>query len=116
MNTQSQVKVTIVVVPRESFNMFADVVKRIYAVTTIPFKMIIMEGHAPANRRAELEAEKAKHADCRIAYSKRWKFPHDFVNEAIPLIDTRYACFVDNDVEVCEGWLENLVAAAEEHK
>ena len=117
MNSSNhQPLVTVVVVPRESFNDFAKVVERIYDVTSPIFKMIIMEGHAPSDRRDQLEAIAKKHSDCKIVYSKKWKFPHEFVNEAIPMIDTQYACFIDNDVEVLEGWLENLVKTAEEKK
>ena len=108
--------VTIVVVPRESFNMFAEVVQRIYAVTSPIFKMLVMEGNAPKERRAQLEAITVKHPSCRIVYSESWKYPHEMVNDSIPMIDTKYAVYVDNDVEVLEGWLENLVACAEEEK
>ena len=97
--------VTVVVVPRESFNMFIDMAKRIYDVTSPIFKMLIMEGHAPNNRKKELEAFQAQHDSCKIIYSDRWKYPHEMVNDAIPLIDTKYAVFIDNDVEVTKGWL-----------
>ncbi len=105
--------VTVVVVPRESFNMYTEVVERIFQLTTIPFKMIIMEGHAPERVRRQLDAIAQKHELCKILYSNDWRYPHEFVNQAIPLIDTKYAVFIDNDVEVMEGWLENLVATAE---
>ena len=117
MSTQvNQPIVTVVVVPRESFNMFAEVVQRIYDLTSPIFKMIIMEGHAPKKARNDLEAIAAKHENCKIVYSDEWRFPHEFVNQAIPMIDTKYVVFIDNDVEVMEGWLENLVRTAEEKK
>lgn len=112
----NQPLVTVVVVPRESFNMFPDVVRRIYDVTSPIFKMLVMEGHAPAIRRRQLEAIAARHPSCKVVYSERWLFSHEAVNQAIPMIDTKYAVFIDNDVEVLEGWLENLVACAEEEK
>lgn len=108
--------VTVVVVPRESFNMFSEVVERIYAVTSPIFKMLVMEGNAPAKRRKQLEALAKKNPSCQIVYSNRWLFPHEAVNQAISMIDTKYAVFIDNDVEVMEGWLENLVLCAEEEK
>ncbi|MBI4358481.1 MAG: glycosyltransferase [Candidatus Omnitrophica bacterium] len=116
MATQSEPIVTVVIVPRESFNIFADIVERIYDVTSPIFKMLVMEGNAPPERRRELEAIAAKRPTCKIVYSNRWKYPHELVNESIPLIDTKYAVYVDNDVEVLEGWLEHLVACAEEEK
>lgn len=108
--------VTVVVVPRESFNMFADVVQRIYDVTSPIFKMLVMEGNAPPQWRKQLEALAAKYPTCKIVYSKRWKYPHEMVNDSLPLIDTKYVVYVDNDVEVLEGWLEYMVACAEEEK
>lgn len=108
--------VTVVVVPRESFNMFAEVVQRIYDVTPPIFKMLVMEGNAPSTRRHQLEVIAKKHSSCRIVTSDRWLFPHEAVNQAIAMIDTKYTVFIDNDVEVMEGWLERLVACAEEEK
>ncbi len=116
MTNQNQSIVTVVVVPRESFNMFREVAERIYAVTSPIFNMLIMEGHAPSNRRKELEDFASKHSNCKIVYCNRWKYPHEMVNDALPLIDTKYAVFIDNDVEVLEDWLENLVRTAEEKK
>ena len=114
--TQNQPIVTVVVVPRESFNMFEEVVERIYELTSPIFKMIIMEGHAPANVRRGLEAIAARNENCKIVYSNKWNYPHEFVNQVIPIVDTKYVVFIDNDVEVMEGWLENLVATAEKEK
>lgn len=108
--------VTVVVVPRESFNMFAEVVRGIYAVTPPIFKLLIMEGRAPDHVRDELRQIESLHSGCKIVYSDKWLYPHDFVNQSMPLIDTKYVVYVDNDVEVMEGWLENLVACAEEEK
>ena len=108
--------VTVVVVPRESFNMFCEVVKRIYDLTPPIFKMIIMEGNAPQKVRNQLQEIAGKHSDCKIVYSDRWRYPHELVNQVIPMIDTPYVVFIDNDVEVLEGWLENLIATAEKEK
>ena len=113
---QSTIRATVVVVPRESFNMFPEVVERIYQATSPIFKLIIVEGHAPEPIRRQLrELERAK-PNCQIVWSDRWLYPHEAVNQAIPLIDTEYVVFMDNDVEVMEGWLEALVACADEEK
>lgn len=108
--------VTVVVVPRESFNMFPEVVRRIYEVTSPIFKLIVMEGNAPEPIRREFRQMEREYPNCRVIWSNRWLYPHEAVNQAIPLIDTEYAVFIDNDVEVMEGWLEALVACAREEK
>src|SRR5262245_9350985 len=114
MNTKD-IKVTVVIVPRESFDMGPDVARQVYELTSPIFKMVIMEGHAPESVRNRFRAIEAAHKDtCKIVYSERWLYPHEAVNQVIPMIDTGYVVFVDNDVEVRQGWLENLLACAEE--
>lgn len=108
--------VTVVVVPRESFNMFPEVIRRIYEVTPPIFKMLVMEGHAPKRIRRELRRMEAHYPDCRVVWSDRWLYPHEAVNQAIPMVDTEYVVFIDNDVEVEKGWLEALTSCAEEEK
>jgi len=116
MNAKTeQPLVTVVIVPRESFNMAHDAAQRILDLTKVPFKMIIMEGHAPEYRRNQLRAIAAKHPNVKIVFSDRWKRPHEMVNEAIPMIDTKYVGFIDNDVEIFPGCFENLVQTAEEY-
>ena len=110
------IRTTVVVVPRESFNMFPEVVERIYNLTSPIFKMIIMEGNAPEPIRAQLRKTEASQSTCKIVWSEKWLFPHDAVNQALPLVDTEYVVFIDNDVEVLEGWLEEMVAAADQEK
>ncbi len=116
MNNTPNLCVTIVVVPRESFNMFPDVIERIYAVTSPIFKLLVMEGHAPSTIRRQLRQIAQRRSSCRIVWSDRWLYPHEAVNQAIPLIDTEYVVFIDNDVEVLDGWLEALVACADEEQ
>ena len=113
MTHQDPIRVTVVVVPRESFNMFPEVVERIYRVTPPLFKTIVMEGNAPERQRRRFrELEKAL-PNLTVVWSDRWGFPHEFVNQAIPMIDTEYVVFIDNDVEVKEGWLEALLECAD---
>ena len=117
MNTANNaIRTTVVVVPRESFNMFPEVVRGVYEKTPPVFKMLVMEGNSPEFIRKELrELEKTK-PNCKIVWSDKFRYPHEFVNEAMKLVDTEYVVFIDNDVEVDAGWLEALVACADEEK
>ena len=112
----SPVRTTVVVVPRESFNMFPEVIERIYQVTSPIFKLLVMEGRAPEPIRQQLREIERTRPNCKIVWSDAWRYPHEFVNQAITMIDTEYAVFIDNDVEVLEGWLENLVQCADEER
>ena len=116
MNKSEQPIVTVVVVPRESFNMFPEVIERIYEVTPPIFKLRVMEGHAPENIRGKLRRLEKTKPDCKVVWSEKWLYPHEAVNQAIPMIDTEYVVFIDNDVEVEKGWLEALVSCAEQEK
>jgi glycosyltransferase involved in cell wall biosynthesis len=116
MSTKPEIRVTIVVVPRESFDMFPEVVERIYRLTSPIFKMLVMEGAAPESIRRQLRELERTKPHCTIVWSDRWVYPHEAVNQAIPMIDTEYVVFIDNDVEVMEGWLEALVACADEER
>ena len=113
---QEMVRTTIVVVPRESFNMFDEVVERIYRVTPPIFKMIVMEGGSPEPLRRKFRELERTLPNLSIVWSDEWRYPHEFVNQAIPMIDTEYAVFIDNDVEVLEGWLQALIACADEEQ
>ncbi|PIQ84098.1 MAG: hypothetical protein COV75_04035 [Candidatus Omnitrophica bacterium CG11_big_fil_rev_8_21_14_0_20_63_9] len=112
----SQPRVTVVVVPRESFNMFPEVIERAYRLTKTPFKMLIMEGKAPEAMRERFREFERTLPDCKVVWSNRWQFPHELVNQAIPMIETEYVVFIDNDVEIMEGCVEALVEAADEEK
>ena len=116
MSHHNAIRTTVVVVPRESFNMFPDVVRQVVEKTSPIFKMIIMEGNAPEPVRQQLRQLEKTKPNCKIVWSDKWLYPHEAVNQAIKLIDTEYVVFVDNDVEVEKGWLEALVACADEEQ
>ncbi len=116
MSKPRAIRATVVVVPRESFNMFPEVIERIYQVTPPIFKMLVMEGHSPEPVRTQLRQLERTKPNCKIVWSNRWYYPHEFVNQSMPMIDTEYVVYIDNDVEVVEGWLEAMVQCAEETK
>ena len=115
-NNSGNIRVTVAVVPRESFNMFPEVVRGVYEKTPPIFKMLVMEGNSPEFIRKELRELEKTQPNCRIVWSDRFLYPHEMVNQAMKLIDTEYVAFIDNDVEVDAGWLEALVACADEEK
>ena len=113
---QHAIRATVVVVPRESFNMFPEVIEGVYQKTTPIFKMIVMEGNAPEVYRKRFREMEKTLPNFQVVWSDRWSYPHELVNQAIKLIDTEYVLFIDNDVEIMEGTVEALIKAAEEEK
>ena len=116
MNQHEKPKVTIVVVPRESLNLFPTVIERIYDVTEFPFEMVVMESHSPASVRRYLKRCEASRKNFRVLYSDRFLFPYEAVNQALPHLTTEFVVFIDNDVIVEKGWLSALVQCAIEEK
>lgn len=114
--SHSMSDITIVVVPRESFSLFPQVVENIYTSTKCKFNMIIMEGCSPPEIRQELLDLSASKQDCQVVLSNEWRYPHEFVNEAIALLETEFVLFIDNDIEVQPGAIEALVDCARKHQ
>ena len=112
---RKKIEITIVVVPRESFSLFPQVVRQVYEVTSPIFKMIVMEGRSPEPIREQLLEIERTLPSCQVVLADKWQYPPDIVNAAIPLIDTEFVVFLDNDVELLKGSIEALVDCAREH-
>lgn len=111
-NSAVMIDTTIVVVPRESFSLFPNVVRQIYDATSSVFQMRVMEGRSPDPVRAQLLDLAQSLPNCSVVLSDHWRFPHDIVNEAISLVETEFVVFVDNDVEVKAGAIDLLLDCA----
>jgi GT2 family glycosyltransferase len=115
METQvsNEAQVTIVVVPRERFSYLRQCIEGIYEHTTLPFKLIVVDGAPPRTLR-DLLKERAQDQGFKLIHSKRYLTPNQARNLSLSHIDTPYVVFVDNDVLVAPGWLEPLVECADE--
>jgi glycosyltransferase involved in cell wall biosynthesis len=105
--------VTIVVTPREQFSKARLTLDSLYACTTAPFELIYVDGRSPPPLRRHLQAMAAAKG-FEIIRSERLLPANAARNLAAARIKTKYVVFIDNDVEVTPGWLEPLVACAEE--
>ena len=106
-------RVTIVVSPRERFEQAEMSLASCFEKTDTPFRMIYIDGGTPraiANTLKE-QVERRGHI-----YLRRNGFltPNDARNLALPLIDTEYVAFIDNDVVFQPGWLDALIRCADE--
>lgn len=106
-------EVTLVVVPRERFQIARRSLEDIYARTTYPFSLVYVDGNSPPSTRRYLEAQ-AGRLGFRLIRTDEYLTPNQARNLGAAVVSTRYLVFLDNDVLVTPGWLEALVRCAEE--
>jgi GT2 family glycosyltransferase len=106
-------RVTIVVSPRERFEQAEMSLQAIFAKTEIPFRLIYVDGGSPKaiGRALEAAVTAAGHT-----YIRRdvYLSPNQARNIAMPLVETEFVAFLDNDVIFEPGWLPALIACADE--
>jgi GT2 family glycosyltransferase len=106
-------KVTIVVTQRERFSGSRESLESVYEHTKLPFELIYVDGNSPAHIRSCLEAE-AGNRGFVLVQTDYYLFPNQARNIGLARVDTEFAVFLDNDIVVSPGWLEPLLACAEE--
>jgi len=104
---------TIVVTPRERFSYATRSLESICANTRAPFELVYVDGGTPKRISREI-GRICEERGFRVVSTERYLSPNQARNLALPEVRTRYAVFVDNDIIVTPGWLEKLVACAEE--
>jgi GT2 family glycosyltransferase len=106
-------QVTLVVTPRERFSYTQESLESIYQNTTLPFKLVYVDGNSPAAVYQYLTAQ-AQEKEFELLRTEYYLSPNQARNLGLERVDTPYVVFVDNDVIVASGWLEALVNCAEE--
>ncbi|HVM98380.1 MAG TPA: glycosyltransferase [Candidatus Acidoferrales bacterium] len=104
---------TIVVVARERFSVAMLSLQNILDSTHAPFELIYVDGGSPPATRDALQAA-ARQYGFRLLRDEGYLSPNEARSRAIPLVDTRYVVFVDNDLLVSAGWLDRLLECAEQ--
>jgi GT2 family glycosyltransferase len=105
--------VTIVVVPRERFNLSLVSLDTIYAHTETPFDLVYVDGNSPKGVRAQLQ-ESAKKRGFTLVRRNRYLSPNEARAIGLAEVRTPYVVFVDNDLLVTPKWLDVLVRCADE--
>ncbi|NJM17453.1 MAG: glycosyltransferase [Richelia sp. RM2_1_2] len=113
MENSLQPQVTIVVVPRERFSYTKESLESVYNYTTIPFKLIYIDGNSPKEVCQYLQ-KKAEEKQFQLIRTDYYLSPNHARNLGLAQVDTEYVVFLDNDVVVSSGWLNHLVKCAEE--
>ena len=111
-----QIQVTIAVVPREKFNMCLTSLDSVLANTTMPYKLLYIDGNSPADVRDAIKTRLAGRHNTTLLRYDHYLGPVQAYNIAVERADTTYVVFMDNDVYVRPGWLEAMVRCAEEEQ
>jgi len=105
--------VTVVVLPRERFSLTERSLETLIANTAMPYRLVYVVGDAPDYARDYLVAARATHGFTLIQ-RPGFLSANAARNIGVDAATTRYVAFVENDVVFAPGWLEALVACAEE--
>src|SRR5262245_32306947 len=104
---------TVAFVPREVFSTTERSLETLLARTRCPYELVVVDGGSPPHIKEYLE-RKARECGFTLVRSETYLTPNQGRNLALPYVRTKYVVFVDNDVRVAEGWLQPLIACAEQ--
>lgn len=107
-----QPNITIIVSPRERFSHARRSLESIYEHTQIPFKLIYVDGGSPRGVREYLR-EQSEARNFQLIRTECFLSPNQARNLGLAKADTEYVVFIDNDVEVSPGWLQQLATCAD---
>lgn len=106
-------KITIIVAPRERFSYTQQSLDSIYAHTKLPFELIYVDGGSPEPVQRYL-AQKIAEENFTIVRTDYFLAPNQARNLGLKQATTDYVLFIDNDVHVTDGWLDQLWQCAQE--
>ena len=113
MSDSSEPRVTLVMTARERYSLTEGVIDGIVADTTAPYRFMYLDCASPRWLRDILDARAAEwNLDVVRFDEPLW--PQQARDRIIGRIATEYVVFLDNDVTVEPGWLEALIACADE--
>ncbi|MEM7063979.1 MAG: glycosyltransferase [Cyanobacteria bacterium P01_B01_bin.77] len=108
----SQPSITIVVVPRERFSYSQQSLESIYQYTQMPFELVYVDGGSPISIQNYLR-QAAIERSFTLVRTEQFLAPNQARNLGLRHVNTDYVLFIDNDVHVSDGWLENLWQCAQ---
>ena len=113
MSRATQPRVTIVMTARERHSLTEAALDSIVDETPAPYRLLYLDCGAPGWLRETL-AERAGEWGLEVVRFGEPLWPHEARARIAPAIETDYAVFIDNDVQVEPGWLDALVACADD--
>jgi hypothetical protein len=112
-NPGAGARVTIVVTQRERMSAMKEALDALYANTRGPFELVYVVGRIAGARRRWLTAEADKRG-FRLVEAGLPLTPAESRNLGVAEARTEYVQFIENDVLPKDGWLDALVACADE--
>ncbi|PSB49412.1 glycosyltransferase family 2 protein [Chamaesiphon polymorphus] len=106
-------QVTIIVVPRERFSLTQESLESIYEYTETPFHLVYVDGGSPTHIRQYL-ATQSQQKNFQLIRTNYYLTPNRARNIGLQQVSTKYVVFIDNDVIVSPGWLQQMIQCAEE--
>jgi len=105
--------VTVVVTPREQFSKAERSLESLIACTPPSVPVIYVDGNSPRRLAGYLE-RRTRERGFTLLRTDAYLAANEARNLAVAHVRTPYVAFVDNDVHFTPGWLEKLIACAEE--
>ena len=105
--------VTVVITCRERHALTEGMIETIVRSIRMPVRLLYLDVGTPEWLRARIDARAAEWR-LEVVRIDEPLWPSQARRRVAGSIDTKYAVFMDNDVHVLPGWLERIVACAEE--
>lgn len=113
---QRSTPVAIALVPADRYSVLPKCLDAIYRNTKTPFRVIVVDGNAGPSTRAYLEKAQAEKRNLSVVRVDRILGSAEARNLALQQVKERYVAIVENDLIVCDNWLEPLLSCAQEER
>ncbi|MDR3414714.1 MAG: glycosyltransferase [Nevskia sp.] len=109
----AKARATIVMTAKERHGLTLRTIESIVCNTAKPYRFIFADTRSPT-WLSRILAERAQEWGLEVLRFDASLWQHALRRRVAPTIDTDYAVFLDNDMYLKPGWLERLVACADE--
>src|SRR6202011_2481105 len=108
-----EARTTIVVTPREQFSKAKASLESVLACTDPTVPIVYIDGNSPPPVARYIK-DRASKRNFTLIRTEHFLAANQARNLGLPHVRTKYVVFIDNDVSVTPGWLDRLIACAEE--